>query len=63
MPLRHEFYFPSLAEASSLRSWSIREEKGSSTRGVKALLKELLRAVGIPHQALLPHVMLIVEAS
>lgn len=52
-----------LAEASGIRSWSVREEKGSSTRGVKALLKKLLHAIGIPHQALLPHVMLIVEAS
>ncbi len=52
-----------LRQASGDRAWSIREERGSATGGVKGTVKNLLRIFGIPHQAFLPHVMLIVEAS
>lgn len=43
------------------RRWHIREERGTSG-GIKGVFKACLRTVGIPHRALLPHVMLIVEA-
>lgn len=52
-----------LNESSGSRSWTVRSEKGASTSGLKKVVKEVLRAIGIPHQALLPHVMLVVEAS
>jgi len=45
------------------RSWNIIEEKGNGTGTGTKLFKGLLRIVGIPHQALLPHVMLIVQSS
>ena len=45
------------------RSWSLKEEKGSSVRPVVRVTKVALRSLGIPHQALLPHVMLILIAS
>lgn len=43
------------------RQWQIKEERGASG-GLKGAVKSCLRALGVPHQALLPHVMLIVEA-
>lgn len=52
-----------LRKASGTRTWRIREEKGASTNPLVRTLKKTLRAIGIPHQALLPHVMLVVEAS
>ncbi len=51
------------ASQSHGRRWTIREEKGRSNNPFKRFTKIALRAVGIPHQALLPHIMLIVEAS
>lgn len=43
--------------------WTIREEYGAATSSLKRFAKKALRAIGIPHQALLPHVMLVVEAT
>ncbi|KND47924.1 MAG: Alternative oxidase/tellurite resistance protein TehB [Parcubacteria bacterium C7867-004] len=45
------------------RTWSIREEKGRSTNPLMKGAKKALAMFGIPHQALLPHVMLVVEAD
>jgi len=47
----------------SNRTWIIREEKGISANPLKILLKRIVRLFGIPHQAFLPHVMLILEAQ
>jgi ubiquinone/menaquinone biosynthesis C-methylase UbiE len=52
-----------LKAASGERAWKVLEEKGKATGSAKRVLKKMLRTVGVPHQALLPHVMLIVEAS
>ncbi len=51
------------ASATSDREWIIRYEQGMSTNPVKRLVKGFLRVIGIPHQALLPHVMLILQAG
>lgn len=51
-----------LAAASGNREWTIRKEEGMSTNPAKRFVKGVLRTLGIPHQALLPHVMLILEA-
>jgi len=45
------------------RHWKVRIERGASTSTLKRGIKAALRAIGIPHQALLPHVMLVCEAS
>ncbi|MDQ1299441.1 MAG: Alternative oxidase/tellurite resistance protein TehB [Patescibacteria group bacterium] len=45
------------------RAWKIREEEGKSTSVRVRFLKHVLGVFGIPHQALLPHVMLLVEAT
>jgi 2-polyprenyl-3-methyl-5-hydroxy-6-metoxy-1,4-benzoquinol methylase len=44
------------------RKWKIKDEKGGSRSSLKRVVKSALRALGIPHQAFLPHVMLVVEA-
>jgi 2-polyprenyl-3-methyl-5-hydroxy-6-metoxy-1,4-benzoquinol methylase len=41
--------------------FSIKEEQGQSTNPLKRFVKRLLRVIGIPHQALLPHVMVILK--
>lgn len=45
------------------RVWSIRSEHGSSRSTIKRVLKTILRVLGIPRQALLPHIMVVCEAS
>jgi SAM-dependent methyltransferase len=51
------------ASAGSGRAWVIRKETGSSTSLLKRFVKGTLRVFGLPHQAFLPHVMLILEAK
>lgn len=51
------------ASHTERKRWSIRSEKGSSTSFLKRLCKATLLFFGVPHQALLPHVMLILEPS
>jgi hypothetical protein len=46
---------------SATRAWRVRPEEGASTDPGKRLAKRALSALGIPHQALLPHVMLVLE--
>lgn len=50
------------ASASAGRAWVIRREEGVSTNPLKRLVKGVLRVFGIPHQAFLPHVMLVLNA-
>lgn len=50
------------ASATGGRAWVIRREEGRSKSLLKRTIKGALRAFGIPHQAFLPHVMLILEA-
>jgi ubiquinone/menaquinone biosynthesis C-methylase UbiE len=45
------------------RHWVIQDEKGKSTSALKRFAKGILHIFGIPHQAILPHVMLILKAS
>lgn len=49
--------------ATPERKWEIIEESGNTTNPLKRIVKCLLRACGIPHQALLPHVMIVFRAS
>ncbi|MEJ0053557.1 MAG: methyltransferase domain-containing protein [bacterium] len=51
------------ASETEARSWRIRPEEGKSTNVFKRLMKGILRTFGIPYQAFLPHVMLIIEAA
>jgi SAM-dependent methyltransferase len=51
------------AAGSGSKSWRIRPEPGSGTGPLTRAAKGVLRAFGIPHQALLPHVMLILECT
>lgn len=50
------------ASALEDKEWLIREEKGMSTVLLKRFVKGVLRLFGMPHQAFLPHVMLLLEA-
>jgi SAM-dependent methyltransferase len=44
------------------RTWHLVSEEGRSRNPLKRATKSVLRALGIPYQAFLPHVMLILEA-
>lgn len=48
---------------SNDRVWTIRDEKGASTNFLKRFAKNIMRMLGIPYQAFLPHIMLVVEAK
>src|SRR3989338_1240452 len=45
------------------KKWVVRKEEGASKKPLKVFIKSALRALGLPHQAFLPHVMLILEAQ
>jgi 2-polyprenyl-3-methyl-5-hydroxy-6-metoxy-1,4-benzoquinol methylase len=45
------------------RAWTIRKEEGASMNPIKRVVKKILRALGLPHQAFLPHVMLVLEVT
>jgi SAM-dependent methyltransferase len=45
------------------RQWNILPEKGSAMGLAKRAVKSVLRLLGIPHQAFLPHVMLVLVAE
>jgi len=51
------------AAAVEGRSLIVQEEQGRGTSLPKRLVKQVLRMLGIPHQAFLPHVMLALKAS
>lgn len=51
------------ASASPGRTWVIQDEQGKSISILKRCLKWMLRVLRIPHQALLPHVMLILQTT
>ena len=59
----HFYTYFGVLRLARVAGWKLRNEEGKTTHGLKYFAKRLLRALGIPHQALLPHVMLILEAS